>query len=140
VQKLKFSWSVCSKDRVETNGRTDGRYADCFTLPANAVGKYWCVVQGAVDGDMLRHLANEVGDEWRRLAQCLGIRSVRQQAVIRNANMAASMETRRDVVYDMLTSWVKKMPRAADKVLRTVWLSAPHNDVVAEPEIIFDNK
>jgi len=38
---------------------------------------------------MLRHLATEVGDEWRRLAQCLGIRSIRQQAIIRKTNFLA---------------------------------------------------
>jgi len=73
---------------------------------------------------MLRHLATEVGDEWRRLAQCLGIRSVRQQAIIRKTvNLAASTrrsDARRDAVYDMLASWMKKMPRSADKV--THWL------------------
>jgi len=63
---------------------------------------------------MLRHLATEMGDEWRRLAQCLGIRSIRQQAAIRNGDTAA----RQHAVYDMLTSWMKKMPRAANKVTR----------------------
>ena len=79
---------------------------------------------------MLRHLATEVGDEWRQLAQCLGIRSIRQQAVIRKINAAAAAshghrwpwiskhDARRDAVTDMLTSWVKKMPRSADKVMR----------------------
>jgi len=65
---------------------------------------------------MLRHLATEVGDEWRRLAQCLGIRPVRQLAIIRSSTTASSSESRQDVVYDMLTSWMKKMPRAANKV------------------------
>ena len=76
-----------------------------------------CVtVPGAVDGDMLRHLASEIGDEWRRLAQSLGIRPVRQLAIIRSSNSALGAAARRDVVYDMLTSWMKKMPRAANKV------------------------
>ena len=70
---------------------------------------------GAVDGDMLRHLATGLGDEWRRLANCLGIRSIRQQAVIRNGNATA----RQGAVYDMLMSWMKKMPRAANKVTRS---------------------
>ena len=65
---------------------------------------------------MLRHLATEVGDEWRRLAKSLGIRPVRQLAIIRSSNNAAVSEARRDAVYDMLTSWMKKMPRAANKV------------------------
>jgi len=69
---------------------------------------------------MLRHLATEVGDEWRRLAQCLGIRSIRQQAIIRKTNAAGSSEARRDAIYDMLASWMKKMPRAADKVDRLI--------------------
>ena len=71
-----------------------------------------CDVQGAVDSDMLRHLATELGDEWRRLAHGLGIRSIRQQAVIRNGNSAE----RQNALYDMLTSWMKKMPRAGNKV------------------------
>jgi len=35
--------SVGSKDRMETNGRTDGRTytTDCFSFPANVVGKEW---------------------------------------------------------------------------------------------------
>lgn len=65
---------------------------------------------------MLRHLASEVGDEWRRLAKCLGIRPIRQQAIIRNSGTPAGNEARRDAVYDMLNSWMKKMPRAANKV------------------------
>jgi len=78
--------------------------------------KRCAVVQGAVDNDMLRHLASEVGDEWRRLAKSLGIRPVRQLAIIRSSHNAAESESRRDAVYDMLTSWMKKMPRAANKV------------------------
>ena len=62
---------------------------------------------------MLRHLSSELGGEWRCLAQRLGIRSIRQQAVIRHRNTAA----RRDAIYDMLTSWMKRMPHAANKVL-----------------------
>ena len=76
-------------------------------------------VQGAVDNDMLRHLATEVGDEWRRLAQCLGIRAVRQQAIMRTSNAsgaAAVANARRHAVYDMLTSWMKRMPHSANKV------------------------
>jgi len=40
IQKLKFKRSVVSKDRVETNGRTDGRTdaTACFTFLASAVG------------------------------------------------------------------------------------------------------
>jgi len=66
---------------------------------------------------MLRHLATKIGDEWRRLAQCLGIRPIRQLSIIRNNNSTpADSDTRRDAVYDMLASWMKKMPRAANKV------------------------
>jgi len=67
-----------------------------------------------VDGDMLRHLATGLGDEWRPLANCLGIRSIRQQAITRNGNATE----RQEAVYDMLTSWMKKMPRATNKVNR----------------------
>jgi len=85
-------------------------------MPVNVVG--WCVqLQGAVDSEMLRHLATQVGDEWRCLAKCLGIRSVRQlQACTSGNSDGVAATARRDAVYDLLTSWMKKMPRAANKV------------------------
>jgi len=77
---------------------------------------------------MLRHLANELGDEWRRLAKCLGIRRVRHHAIIKNNSSSSSSTTadtdtqsQRDAVYDMLSCWMKKMPRAANKVRSQYW-------------------
>ena len=37
LEHARSCWSVGSRDRVETNGRTDG--GDCITSHANAVGK-----------------------------------------------------------------------------------------------------
>ena len=41
--KVQGQRSVCSKDRVETNGQTEGQTdrGDCITSVANAVGKYY---------------------------------------------------------------------------------------------------
>ena len=93
------------------------------------------IVQGAVDNDMLRHLASEVGDEWRRLAKSLGIRPVRQLAIIRSSESVPGSESRRDAVYDMLTSWMKKMPRAANKVCMHVTLLIQVDSATFKPKI-----
>ena len=68
---------------------------------------------GLTDTEMLRHVANELGDDWRRLAQLLNIRRVRLQAILRN-NINSSIQ---QTTFEMLLSWVKKLPRAANKVL-----------------------
>ncbi|ELU09375.1 hypothetical protein CAPTEDRAFT_221873 [Capitella teleta] len=67
---------------------------------------------GLVGNDILRHLASEVGEEWRRLAQCLNIRRARIQAIVRN-NVNSDSE---QVIYDMLLTWAKKVPRSMNKV------------------------
>lgn len=67
---------------------------------------------GLVGNDMLRHLASEIGEEWRRLAQCLSIRKVRIQAIVRN-NVNNDSE---QAIYDMLLTWAKKIPRSVNKV------------------------
>jgi Death domain len=67
---------------------------------------------GVVDIDLLRYLANEIGNEWRHLAHSLGIRRVRLQAILRNNGTNESQQT----VYEMLVSWMKKLPRAVNKV------------------------
>ena len=68
---------------------------------------------GVVDIELLRHLASEIGNEWRHVAHSLGIRRVRLQAILRNHN--GSNETQQ-TVYEMLMSWMKKLPRSANKV------------------------
>lgn len=65
-----------------------------------------------VDDDLLRHLASEIGHDWRHLAHSLGIRRVRLQAILRNHGTNESQQT----VYEMLVSWMKKLPRAVNKV------------------------
>jgi hypothetical protein len=67
---------------------------------------------GLVGNEMLRHLASEIGDEWKRLAQCLNIRRMRIQAIVRN-NVNSDSE---QVIYDMLLTWAKKVPRSVNKV------------------------
>ena len=64
---------------------------------------------------MLRHLASEIGEEWRRLAQYLSIRRVRIQAIVRN-NVTNDSD---QAIYDMLLTWAKKVPRSMNKVGHT---------------------
>ena len=61
---------------------------------------------------MLRHLSAEMGDEWKKMAQILNIRRVRIEAILRN-NVNSSTE---QAVYDMLTTWAKRVPRSLNKV------------------------
>ena len=69
-------------------------------------------VPGVVDDDLLRNLAVDLGDEWRPLARSLNIKAGRIQAILRN-NVNNEVE---QSIYDMLLTWVKKIPRSMDKV------------------------
>ena len=71
---------------------------------------------GLVDSDLLHHLASELGEEWRRLAQHLDIRSGRIQAILRSNAHSDSEQS----IYNMLLTWVKKVPRGMNKVLSDV--------------------
>ena len=71
-----------------------------------------CSFTGAVDGRLLEHIAHEIGEDWKRLAQCLNVRRVRIQAILRNnVNSDTHM-----AINEMLLSWVKRMPRSVNKV------------------------
>jgi len=71
------------------------------------------LIAGVVDVKLLRHLASEIGNEWRHLSHSLGIRRVRLQAILRNHS--GSNDTQQ-TVYDMLMSWMKRLPRSVNKV------------------------
>ena len=67
-----------------------------------------------VDVDMMRDLARDMGEEWRVIANNLNISRARMQAIIRNVQCGDRSEE--DIKYDMLLCWLKKMPKATDKV------------------------
>jgi len=71
----------------------------------------FCLV-GAVDGHMLHHLASCIGTEWRQLATVLGMPRGRIEAIRRSVNA-----DRQKALSDMLMSWIKRLPRSADKVI-----------------------
>ena len=69
-------------------------------------------ISGLIDDRLLRHLASEMGEEWRKLARCLNVRRVRLQAILRN-NVNNEQE---NAIYDMLLTWAKKVPHSCNKV------------------------
>jgi len=69
------------------------------------------ILLGAVDGHLLHHLASCIGSEWRQLAVKLGVSRGRIESIHRSAS-----NNRQRAVADLLTSWIKRLPRSADKV------------------------
>ena len=67
----------------------------------------------AITVETLRHIALQLGSEWRRLAQQLAVRRVRLQAILRNNQ---EQEGGPDSRYDMLLTWAKSLPTSVNKV------------------------
>lgn len=67
-----------------------------------------------INENLIRYLAVEMGDEWRRVAQNLNVSRARIQAILRNIQISDGTEE--EARYEMLMSWLKKMPKAVDKV------------------------
>ena len=67
---------------------------------------------GAVNEHMLHHLASCIGTEWRQLAVKLGMPRGRIEAIHRSVST-----DRQKAINDLLTSWLKRLPRFADKVI-----------------------
>lgn len=63
--------------------------------------------------DILQYVASELGDEWKKLAQYLSLKSVRIQAILRQNNQNPEPKKIR---YDMLVTWAKRVPRCLNKV------------------------
>ncbi|XP_023932863.1 death domain-containing protein 1 [Lingula anatina] len=69
---------------------------------------------GPVNNDTLRWLASELatsGDEWKNLSHYLRIPRARLQAIQRNCQGKGN----ESVIFELLMTWVKKVPRAKDK-------------------------
>lgn len=67
--------------------------------------------------DVLMYLAGELGEEWKKLAMYLNLKSVRIQAILRQNNMNPDP---RKVRYDMLVTWAKRIPRSVNKVITCI--------------------
>ncbi|VDI64978.1 Hypothetical predicted protein [Mytilus galloprovincialis] len=81
--------------------------------------------------DVLEFVANELGDEWKMLAQVLNLKSVRIQAILRQNT--ANPDPKK-IRYDMLVSWAKRIPRSANKldILATALTSCGRSDIASE--------
>ena len=64
-----------------------------------------------VNNDFLRHLAAELGDEWRQLAENLNVKRGRLAAILRN-----NINDPDEAVYEMLVTWAKQVPLATSTV------------------------
>ncbi|XP_064645460.1 uncharacterized protein LOC135498879 isoform X2 [Lineus longissimus] len=74
-----------------------------------------------ISEDYLRGLAAELGDEWKKVGHYLNVRRVRIQAILSNFKAASDTRSQAEyehdeMKYQMLTNWVKKVPRGVDKV------------------------
>ncbi|CAH1788525.1 unnamed protein product [Owenia fusiformis] len=70
-----------------------------------------------IDADFLQHIAEELGDEWQRLSNLLNVRKNRIQAIM---VVSRDNHQKRDEAakYDMLMTWLKKVPRGMNKVAK----------------------
>jgi len=67
-----------------------------------------------VNDDLIRDVARDLGDEWKKIAQLLNVTRPRIQAILRDVQVYD--KTEEDARYEMLMCWLKKMPKATDKV------------------------
>ncbi len=64
--------------------------------------------------ELFEALAADLGDEWKTMAEFLGVNFARVQAIIRD-NSDSGNPTMRNIV-DMLISWYKNAPKNCNKV------------------------
>ena len=67
---------------------------------------------GVVTETMLKDLSREMDEEWKKLAQILGIKTRRLQDIERVKSDAPLEE----IIYEMLITWIKSVQRSSDKV------------------------
>jgi len=71
------------------------------------------ITTGPDSEDVFQYISGELGDEWKKLAQYLNMKSVRIQAILRQNN---SNPDPKKIRYDMLITWAKRVPRCVNKV------------------------
>ncbi|XP_062566933.1 death domain-containing protein 1-like, partial [Saccostrea cucullata] len=87
--------------------------------------------EGPNKEDVLQFVAGELGDEWKKLAQYLCLKSVRIQAILRQNNQNPDPKKIR---YDMLVTWAKRVPRCLNKleILAQALNACGRGDLAAE--------
>ncbi|XP_059140663.1 death domain-containing protein 1-like isoform X1 [Physella acuta] len=70
--------------------------------------------QGPIDKDLLMDIADQLGDEWKKVAHHLGVHRARVQAIVRNVTVGE--RPGREAKYEMLVTWIKSAAKALDKV------------------------
>lgn len=85
--------------------------------PSSTLVKAPIIIRNTTDPineSLMRFVADELGDEWRIVANHLNLSKPRIQAILRN--MQNNDLSDADAKYDMLMTWLKKTPKAVDKV------------------------
>ncbi|CAL1545348.1 unnamed protein product [Lymnaea stagnalis] len=84
---------------------------------------------GPVDRELLMTIAEQLGDEWKKVAHYLGVHRARVQAIARN--VAVGERSDREAKYDMLVTWIKGAAKALDKVsaLSSALTNSDRNDL-----------
>ncbi|XP_013408435.1 uncharacterized protein LOC106172334 [Lingula anatina] len=87
-----------------------------------------------VTEELLRRFAEDLGDEWKRLAHYLNVRRTRVQAILRNNDLESSESKEDQAKYDMLMTWVKRVPKGMNKVsiLSSAFLKCGRRDLAEE--------
>ncbi|XP_053387400.1 death domain-containing protein 1-like isoform X2 [Mercenaria mercenaria] len=85
-----------------------------------------------VNEQLLRFVAEELGEEWKTVASHLNVSKPRVQAIIRNMQYGDQSDA--DARFDMLMTWLKKTPKAVDKVscLNSALLKSGRGDLAEE--------
>lgn len=78
-------------------------------------------LEGVVTETMLKDLSREMDEEWKKLAQILGIKTRRLQDIERVKSDAPLEE----IIYEMLITWIKSVQRSSDKA--TILMNALKN-------------
>ena len=75
-------------------------------------------VNDPITEEVLRDVAAELGDEWKRLAHYLNVKRMRIQAILRNCSQQEedSRDALEEAKFEMLLTWVKRVPRGVAKV------------------------
>ncbi|KAK3098637.1 hypothetical protein FSP39_021461 [Pinctada imbricata] len=81
--------------------------------------------------DVFEYVASELGEEWKKLAQYLCLKTVRIQAILRQNNQNSDPKR---VKYDMLVTWAKRIPRSVNKLemLAQALMACGRGDVALE--------
>ena len=69
--------------------------------------------------ETLRIIADNLGEEWQRVAHYLNVKKMRIQAIMKNNLYKEADDTSK---YDMLVTWIKKVPLRVNKVREDLYI------------------